>query len=166
MSQTSTQEIAAQPSLSQPATEPAYKPKKPREGSKYNTPLPVSASTAEQLERLNQRWRTAEHFPPGSLDFGKERLVGARFLLTSGSMRIQDIAVHKSDARYTITYKLSRPGIGTTDIRQTMLYAVLPQDGLHFSVIERSEASELGTRISAKTGLVGRVYMQPSDLAP
>ena len=116
------------------------------------------ANTREQHTALAEEM--GDGLADVSVDYGNERLVTATRMLTSGSIKIRDVRVHKNAAGYEISYSLNRPRIGTADIKLSAIYIVLPDDGLPLSAFERSGKRgrmPKGKRIDVVTGILNRV---------
>jgi len=145
-----------------PGQEPA--PGKPaRSGSMFNEPIPISADSAAALADLNRRLHTGEHLRPEDIDFCKQRIAGAYFTLTSGSMMLKDIEVYRDADGYRLLYTLTRPHIGTADIKRSFFYAVLPKDGLPFRVIDRREGGAQGQAVDAPVRIINRIAIRSLD---
>ncbi|MEM8767449.1 MAG: hypothetical protein AAGE43_08405 [Pseudomonadota bacterium] len=111
----------------------------------------VEILTAHQLQALSL---TANGEPyPIAVDFEQNRLIVSSQWLTSGSERITDVNVWKNRLAYFITFKTSSPKVGTTDMKHSIIYAVLPKDYRAISVGDRELDA---TAIRVKTGVIDR----------
>ena len=71
---------------------------------------------------------------------------------------MRDVRVHKNKTGYDISYSLYRTRIGTADIKFSVIYVVLPNDGLPLNVFERTRgARPKGERIEAPSGVINRI---------
>lgn len=109
------------------------------------------ARCQDELARLE---RSLGRSFDGEVDFARQRLAATSVFLSSGSARIVDIRVRRSDDAYIVYYKTRYPPIGTTDIKVSVLYAILPKDhrSVFFMDRTRSSAPE-GEPFKAKTGV-------------
>lgn len=126
--------------------------------AKYDRAYLRVATTEAERQSLTQKISPA--LGDVEIDFSTERLVTATRMLTSGSIKMRDIKVHKNDKGYDISYTLYRPRIGTADIKFSAIYAVLPNDGLPLNVFERGGkrgGTPKGERINVKSGVINRV---------
>ena len=90
------------------------------------------------------------------IDFSRERLALAELVLTSGSIRIDLREVRQDDEAYRVRYRIHTPRIGTTDMKTTVLYAVVPRDGRAVAFLEEDEANGAGKRVDVPAGVVDR----------
>lgn len=108
----------------------------------YNVAHPGAASSLSELRALNHSWKAS--FPVDAVDFESQRVAAGLFFLTSGSMTLKGVRVYRSDDGYTISYSLHQPRIGTTDIKRSALYVLLPRDDLPFTFVERGKGLAAG----------------------
>ena len=91
------------------------------------------------------------------VDYSKYRLVVASVVLTSGSAKVEDVTVQRHDEHYVVSYQIKVPRIGTTDMKQSLVYVILPQDGLPVTFRERGRLGSLaGQQIAVQTGIIDR----------
>jgi hypothetical protein len=109
------------------------------------------AHSFEELNKLDLgRFRGLKE----AIDFDKQKLVARKIVLTSGSMRIIDVAVYQHEGQYLFHYDIKIPPIGTTDIKIKTLYAIVPKD-LEDILFVRSKPSERrGKRTQLTTGVL------------
>ncbi len=87
------------------------------------------------------------------VDFEASRLILQSVWLTSGSARISAVDVSRNRQAYFVTYATKAPRLGTTDMKQVVIYAVLPKDYRAVSVGDK----ELDARaFQAETGVIDR----------
>ena len=135
-------------------------------------PLPDNGRLKSKYDRAHVRTATteaarqalAEELSPVlgdvEIEYSTQRLVTATRMLTSGSIKMRDIKVHKNQKGYDVSYTLYRPRIGTADIKFSAIYVVLPNDGLPLNVFERGGkrgGTPKGERITVKNGVINRV---------
>ena len=111
----------------------------------------IEVSNAEQLKALALTNRQG----PVALDvdFSEQRLLLHSLWLTSGSIKVTNVRVHRNRRGYYISYGTRSPGIGTHDMKHVVLYAVLPADARSVSV----EDPELdAVPFNARTGVIER----------
>jgi len=87
------------------------------------------------------------------VNFEEDRLVAISVWLTSGSIRITDVHVRRSDDRYYVDYDTTFPPIGTTDMKSSVIFVVLPKDGRQ---IEFGSALGIGRKVDVRTGIIDR----------
>ncbi len=78
----------------------------------------------EQMENLQFDRVSSE------IDYATERVLLAPILLSSGSKRIVAINVQREVDHYLVSWQTNRPRIGTADLNPTVVWVVLPKDGL------------------------------------
>lgn len=139
------------PPVKSPAPPDRFKPP-----SKYDRAYVKTATNQREYEALIKE--KGARLADVAVDFSTERLVTATRMLTSGSIKMRDVRVHRNDTGYDISYSLYRPRIGTADIKWSAIYAVLPNDGLPLNVFERTRgARPKGRRIDAASGVINRI---------
>lgn len=111
----------------------------------------VEITQAEQLIALGLTDRGQPY--PVDVDFETERLIVKSVWLSSGSINIERVAIHRNSRAYFVTYKTNNPRIGTTDMKHSVVYVVLPKDVRYVSF----EDPELDAkRIDARSGIIQR----------
>ena len=139
-----------------PPPKPPAPPEKFKPQSKYDRAHVETATNQQEFDALVEK--KSAKLADILVDFPSERLVTATRMLTSGSIKMRDVRVHKNKTGYDISYSLYRPRIGTADIKFSAIYAVLPNDGLPLNVFERTRgARPKGERIDVVVGVLNRV---------
>ncbi|MGD8417264.1 MAG: hypothetical protein PVH91_09420 [Pseudomonadales bacterium] len=87
-------------------------------------------------------------------DFATSRVVLKSLWLTSGSIYVKQVAVHRQDDRYVVYYDVTTPEIGTADMKQCVLYAVLPDDGLPVTFEKRHTFGRPGRSVPDAGGVL------------
>ena len=72
--------------------------------------------------------------------------------LTSGSQQIEDVKVRRTRGGYRISYRIRSPRTGTTDMKRSIIYTVLPADGL--PVIAEEGHGRHGSIVKTDTGVI------------
>ena len=67
------------------------------------------------------------------VDFKQSRLIVKSVWLTSGSGKITDVSVARNRRAYFVTYQTKYPRIGTMDMKQSVIYLVVPKDTRYVS---------------------------------
>ena len=91
----------------------------------FDTPA-IQVLNAEQEENL----RISQAVMPVTVDYSAQRLYLLPLRLTSGSIRVRDLAVTQQDDHYAVHWRLDVPRIGTMDMNPSTVFVVLPKDGL------------------------------------
>jgi len=90
------------------------------------------------------------------VDFSTSRLTLKSLWLTSGSIKVKDVGVRRQDDCYTVFYDLTHPSIGTTDMKQSILYAVLPDDGLPVRFEQSRRFGRSGEPVDGQAAVIDR----------
>jgi hypothetical protein len=91
------------------------------------------------------------------VDYSKYRLVVDSVVLTSGSATVEDVTVQRREGHYVVSYRVRMPRLGTTDMKQSLVYVILPQDGLPVTFGERGRMrTSAGKRVAVRTGVIDR----------
>jgi len=86
------------------------------------------------------------------VDFREYRVVVSNIVLTSGSIRLRDVAVHRHESKYIVYYDLKSPKIGTHDIRIAQVYALLPKGDEEVEACRARLGDRAGTVVDVQTG--------------
>ena len=103
------------------------------------------ASSAEALQALEIRSDRGQlELAP---DFATSRAVVKSIWLTSGSAEIDSVRIHRTDDAYLVFYRVKSPRLGTTDMKQSLIYLELPRDGLPVAFLDRRSNVLSGRRV-------------------
>ncbi len=87
------------------------------------------------------------------VDFEQTRLILKSVWLTSGSGKITNVSVARNKRAYFVTYQTEYPRIGTTDMKRSIIYLLVPRDPRYVSF----EDPELDARrFDARIGIIDR----------
>lgn len=109
----------------------------------------VEITRPEQLEHV----ALADAHGPIEIpvDFSRDRLLLKPIWPTSGSIRITDVEVHRTDRAYFVSHDEHSPRVGTADMKPVVIYAVLPADYRAVSFDDPEYGAE---RVRAEAGVL------------
>lgn len=88
----------------------------------------LSVESTEQLEILGIDRQHKDQAIFYTIDFTQQRLIVKPVTMTSGSMRISEVFVYQLNHTYFLGHRISAPPIGTTDMKYTSLWYLLPKN--------------------------------------
>ena len=111
------------------------------------SPYVIARSLAE-FESLGMQSRGADWRPDG-LDentFEQFDFHAVAVFLTSGSMKIEAVRIYEDNGAYSVRYKVHKPAMGTTDIKLSTVWALVPRNATTVELVESN--SRRGARRS------------------
>jgi hypothetical protein len=101
-------------------------------------------------------------YPADQVDFDSERLILLPLHLNSGSIKITDLAVSETEESYQLHYSVEYPGFVTKDVKDSLLWYVLPKNARRVEVHDSSRNPSTEPRDRYLSGVIDRCRLQPA----
>jgi hypothetical protein len=101
-------------------------------------------------------------YPADQVDFERERLILLPLHLNSGSINITNLAVSETEESYQLHYSVEYPGFVTKDVKDSLLWYVLPKNARRVEVHDSTRNPGTEPRDTYLSGVIDRCRLQPA----